>query len=186
MEARKLENYTYEDYLDIDKTTKERVELIFGKIYMMAGASAKHQDVVLNIALVLKNFGKCKPRVAPYDLELFCPVEGVKERVNVVQPDVMLFCDDVQLPCAIFEVLSPSTAAKDKREKLHLYECAGVKEYYIVEPEYKVIERFVLEDGKYRFDENYLEGDAMEVGCIGEKVEVAKVFEGIENETEPE
>ena len=33
-EALKLENYSYEDYLEIDKSTKERVELIFGKIYM--------------------------------------------------------------------------------------------------------------------------------------------------------
>jgi hypothetical protein len=42
-EAIELTNYSYEDYLDIDKTTKENVELIFGDIYMMAGASAVHQ-----------------------------------------------------------------------------------------------------------------------------------------------
>jgi len=41
-EGENLEDYTYEDYLHIDKTTNERVELIFGKIYMMAGASAAH------------------------------------------------------------------------------------------------------------------------------------------------
>ena len=45
-DARALENYTYEDYLDIANSTEERVELIFGKIYMMAGASALHQDTV--------------------------------------------------------------------------------------------------------------------------------------------
>ncbi len=54
-EALKLENYSYEDYVDIDNSTKERIELIFGKIYMMAGATAQHQDAVLNIALILKN-----------------------------------------------------------------------------------------------------------------------------------
>lgn len=46
--AKELENYTYEDYLQIDKTTNKRVELIFSKIYIIAAASAAHQDVVLN------------------------------------------------------------------------------------------------------------------------------------------
>ena len=180
IEARKREDYTYEDYQGIDSTTKERVELIFGKIYMMAGASAVHQDVVLNIAIILKNFNKCKPRVAPYDLKLFCPKEGVQERVNVVQPDVMLFCQSEHIPCAIFEVLSPSTALKDKTVKKELYECARIREYFVVETEYKVIERFVLKNGKYEYAGAYGTEDEMEIGCIEEKIEVAKIFEGIE------
>lgn len=183
-EARKLEDYTYEDYLDIDRTTQERVELIFGKIYMMAGASAVHQDVVGNIFFILKSIGKCKPRIAPYDLKLFCPREGVRERVNVVQPDVMLFCRNEQFPCAIFEVLSPSTALKDKTVKKELYECARIKEYFVVETEYNVIERFVLKNGKYEYIGAYGKGDEMEIRCIGAKIEVAKIFEGIESEAE--
>ena len=57
MAALELKNYTYEDYLDIDKSTpdSERCELIFGHIYAMSGASAEHQDVVLNIAFFLKS-----------------------------------------------------------------------------------------------------------------------------------
>ena len=54
-EALKLKNYTYQDYLDIDRSTDERVELIFGDIYMMAGASALHQDIVGNIFFIIKN-----------------------------------------------------------------------------------------------------------------------------------
>ena len=57
-EALKLENYTFQDYLDIDKNTKERVELIFGDIYMMAGASAVHQDIVLNLGYMFKSITK--------------------------------------------------------------------------------------------------------------------------------
>ena len=127
-EALKLENYTYDDYLKIDQTTKERVELIFGKIYMMAGASANHQDAVLNLAVILKMFTKenknCKPMVAPFDLKL-----EVENKTNVVQPDVMLFCEE-ELPCAVFEVLSPSTAYKDKTVKKELYEKSGLKSIF--------------------------------------------------------
>ncbi|BCD62683.1 hypothetical protein NitYY0826_C1566 [Nitratiruptor sp. YY08-26] len=180
MEARKLEHYTYQDYLEIDKSTKERVELIFGRIYMMAGASAKHQDVVGNIYFTLRNESNCKPRVAPYDLKLKCSFDSSVEPINVVQPDVMLFCEEEKLPCAIFEVLSPSTASKDKTDKLALYECAGINEYYIVEPEYKVVERFVLEGKKYRFAGNFTENMYMPVACIGKEVDVSAFFEGVE------
>ncbi|WP_281950431.1 Uma2 family endonuclease [Nitrosophilus kaiyonis] len=180
MEAIKLENYTYEDYLKISKSTEKRVELIFGKIYMMAGASAKHQDVVLNIAITLRNESECKPRVAPYDLKLKCSFDANIESTNVVQPDIMLFCEDINLPCAIFEVLSPSTASKDKTDKLSLYECAGIKEYFIVEPEYKVVERFILKDNKYQFAGNFTQSMKMPIDCIGKEVDVAYFFEGVE------
>ena len=62
MGARELANYSYEDYLEITSTApqNERYELIFGYIYAMGGASAAHQDVVLNIASFFKNFNpKC-------------------------------------------------------------------------------------------------------------------------------
>ncbi|BCD67654.1 Uma2 family endonuclease [Nitratiruptor sp. YY09-18] len=180
MEAQKLEHYSYRDYKEIEKNTKERVELIFGRIYMMAGASAKHQDVVLNIAITLRSESKCKPRVAPYDLKLVCNFDPNIEPINIVQPDVMLFCDENELPCAIFEVLSPSTASKDKTDKLALYECAGIKEYFIVEPEYKIVERFVLEDKKYRFSGNFTQNMKMPIDCIGKEVEVNAFFEGVE------
>ncbi len=179
MEAKKLENYSYEDYLQIDKTTKERVELIFGKIYMMAGASAKHQDIVLNIAMLIKALNKCKPRVAPYDLKLICDFGG-KDSINIVQPDIMIFCEDKDIPCAIFEVLSPSTAQKDKKEKFSLYECTGIKEYYIVEPEYKSVEKFVLENGKYKFGGNYVLKDKMFIDCIEQEIEIEEFFVGVE------
>ncbi len=185
-EARKLEDYSYQDYLVIDKSTKERVELIFGKIYMMAGASAAHQDVVLNIAFALKQVGKCKPRVAPYDLKLFCPRSGVRERMNVVQPDIMLFCQNDMLPCAIFEVLSPSTAEKDKKVKKELYECVGIREYFLVEPEYCSVVKFILEDGKYRYVGDFVKGDKLQVECLQTEFELEAFFEGIECATEQE
>ncbi len=183
MEARKLENYTYEDYLHIDATTKERVELIFGKIYMMAEASAVHQDVVLNIAVTLREVEKCKPRVAPYDLKLFCPKRDL-ERINVVQPDVMLFCESDQLPCAIFEVLSPPTAAKDKTAKKDLYACAGIKEYFVVEPEYMIVEKFELVDNEYHYIGSFTVEDTLRIDCIDKEVSIEKFFEGIEREVE--
>jgi len=178
MGARELKSYTYEEYLSIDAATpeEERHELIFGEIYMMSGASARHQDLVLNIAVKLKELIKegCKPRVAPFDLKLSC--EG---SVNVVQPDVMLYCQDNELPCAVFEVLSPSTASKDKTVKKELYEFCGIKEYFIVSPEYKTVDAFVFKDGKYIL-KSYGEEDTLPIKCLEEEIKMVELFEGID------
>ena len=178
MEAIKLENYTYQDYLDIDRTTKERVELIDGKIYMMAGASAAHQDTVLNIALILKNMtkekGRCLPRIAPFDLKLF---NGDDQ--NVVQPDVMLFCEEDAIPCAIFEVLSDSTALKDKSVKKELYERFGIKEYFLVDIALKIVDKYRLDHGKYYYVQGFGTDEEMPVDCLDTKVSIVDVFENI-------
>ncbi len=177
MGAKELANYTYEEYLQIDASTSEneRYELIFGHIYMMSGASAAHQDIVGDIFYILKNLQnetKCLPRVAPFDLKIEC--HGT---TNVVQPDIMLFCHDKDLPCAVFEVLSPSTAYKDKTVKKDLYEACGVLNYFIVDPEAKTIDKFLLENGSYNYVGCFGLPDDMMIECIDKKVEVAKLFD---------
>jgi len=174
-EAKVLDNYSsYEDYLDIASSTEQRVELIFGKIYMMAGASALYQDVVGNIFFKLKSDSKdgCKPRIAPFDLKL-----KVDNKINVVQPDVMLFCGEEEISCAIFEVLSPSTALKDKTVKKTLYQKAGVKEYFLVNAEYNIVEKFELIDEVYELIGIYGMDDKISVECLGLEIKLKEIFE---------
>ncbi len=175
-EAKVLENYSYQDYLDIANSTKERVELIFGKIYMMAGASALHQDIVGNIFYLLKTISKtaqkCLPRIAPFDLKL-----EVNNEINIVQPDIMLFCEDNEKPCAVFEVLSPSTALKDKTVKKELYEKSAIKEYFLVNIEYKIVEKFILKNGKYEYAGAFGQEDELPIECLEENLELKEVFE---------
>lgn len=183
MEATKLENYTYDDYLAIDRSTQERVELIYGEIYMTAGASAEHQDMVGNIFFQLRTAAKdspCRPRIAPFDLNLQCDAQ-----THVVQPDVMLFCDGAPLPCAVFEVLSPSTALKDKSVKKELYERCGIRAYYIVDLTNRVIDFYRLHNAQYVYIRGYGEEDRMPLACLeGEAVSVADLFEGIASQVE--
>ncbi len=177
MQAHNLENYSYEDYLDIDKSTpeSERYELIFGHIYMMSGASAQHQDIVLSIAVRLKQSQKqsgCSPRIAPFDLKIEC-----SGSINVVQPDVILYCQEKELPCAVFEVLSPSTAYKDKSLKKDLYESCGILNYFLVDPLAKTVDKFILENKKYLYDRCYGVDDKMSIECLQEIIEVNEIFE---------
>ncbi len=178
MDARKLENYSYDDFIEISKSfgENERAELIFGQIYMMSGASALHQDLVLNIAMLLKQIDKnkkCHPRIAPFDLKIECAGS-----INIVQPDIMLFCKDKKLPCAVFEVLSPTTAYKDKSIKKDLYETCGIKEYCIVSPEYSTIDLYRLKDKKYEFVKSLYKDDILTLECLEEDIELKEVFIG--------
>ena len=174
-----LNNYSYEDYLAIDATLKDgqRIELIGGEIYFMAGASAAHQDAGLNIAIALKqkikeSGGSCIPRVAPYDIKLF---KGSSS--NVVQPDVMLFCKDKEKPCAVFEVLSPSTASKDKSVKKELYESFGINEYFIVDTSLHIIDAYKLESVGYRYIKGFSTTDRLMVECINAEIDMSEIFE---------
>jgi len=176
MEAHKLENYRYEDYLDIDRSTpdEERYGLIFADIYMMSGASRKHQDIVLNIAFILRRLQKesgCTPVIAPYDLKIECA-----GAIHVVQPDILLYCDDPERPCALFEVLSPSTAYKDKSIKKDLYEQCAVLNYFIVDPLANTIDKFLLSEGKYHYDRCYGDEDEMHIECLNRSVSIPEIF----------
>ena len=171
MGAKELKHYTYDDFLQLDSEDK-RMELIFGQIYMMAGASAVHQDIVLNIAFNLKqNENDCKIRIAPFDVKLI-----VNNQINVVQPDVMVFCEDNLY--AVFEVLSKSTAYKDKKIKKRLYKEAKIKEYFIVDGTNKIVEKFSLVGNEYKL-EVFGEDDEMEINCLNVTLEVNLFFEGI-------
>ncbi len=177
MEAYDLDNYTYEDYLQIDKTTpdEERYELIFGHIFMMSGASREHQDIVGSIFFTLKQLQKesgCSPVIAPFDLKIEC--KGVS---NVVQPDVLLYCEDELRPCAIFEVLSPSTAYKDKGVKKELYESCAILEYFLVDPLAKTVEKFILQDNRYMYDRCYGEDDKIHISCLKSEFSIEELLQ---------
>lgn len=73
--------------------------------------------------------------------------KGREQIDTVVQPDLCVFCSREHLrrrrafgpPDWIIEILSPSTAKKDKNDKYELYQFAGVKEYWIVDPMSKTL-----------------------------------------------
>jgi len=155
--------YTYADYLTwLDDKARE---LINGFIKMMSPAPrSEHASVSSNVtwclgSIIRKNKGKCKVFYAPFDVRFPKNGETADDKIyTVVQPDICVICDLSKIdkrgccgaPDMIVEILSPSTAKKDYTEKFNLYEEHGVKEYWIVHPEDKAINVFLLqEDGKY-------------------------------------
>ncbi|HAE40730.1 MAG TPA: Uma2 family endonuclease [Candidatus Riflebacteria bacterium] len=140
----------------------ERWEIIDGIAYDMSPAPLRiHAE--LTIALVMA-FGlylrdkPCKVYTAPFDVRLPDGKEHDNEVKNVVQPDILVVCDEKKLdekgcrgaPDLVIEILSPSTASKDCIQKRNLYEQQGVKEFWTVDPTNRLVHVYVLgPDGQY-------------------------------------
>jgi Uma2 family endonuclease len=77
----------------------------------------------------------------------------------------------------VVEILSPSTAQRDMLEKFNIYMRAGVREYWIVDPDEKAVYANVLQNGRY-ITRIYKDGDAAPIhvldGCV---IDLADVFE---------
>ena len=184
MEALKLDmRYTYKDYASWD--TEDRFELIDGVPYLMSPAPLRaHQKVSFKIAYQLETFLKGKPcdvYVAPFDVRL----NHDKGDDIVVQPDIVVVCDKSKLddkgckgaPDMIIEVLSPSSARLDTLVKFQKYQNAGVKEYWIVDPNIKTVAVHILKDGEY-LTRAYSDTDIIPVNVLsGCEVNMQEVFE---------
>jgi Uma2 family endonuclease len=175
--------YTYADYLTwLDD---RRRELIDGFIHLMSAPNELHARISFNWGLwtgmfIQKRKGKCRIYHAPFDVRLPLNNETADSKIyNVVQPDICVICDLSKLdnkgcigaPDLIVEVLSPSTLKYDWNYKFNLYENAGVREYWIVDPKAKMVSVFLLQsDGKY---------DLGTVYECNQKAPV-RIFEGLE------
>ena len=137
------EMYTYADYLSWD--TSIRYELLDGVAYAMAGATALHQGISMELMVLIYEFLKgkpCKVLAAPFDVRLFPKDDNTD--TTVVQPDILVVCDKSKLsdgkackgtPDLVVEILSESSVIMDRNVKFEKYREAGVKEYWIVNTE---------------------------------------------------
>jgi len=113
------------------------------------------------------------------------PVDWPIAEDTVVQPDVLVVCDEYigikkleVTPVMVFEILSPSTARKDKIIKYQLSENAGVKYYCIVDPETNSATVFVLQKDKYRQAEEFKDGKMLfDFGPCQIEFDFSNIFE---------
>ena len=149
-----FERYTYTDYYSWDDD--KRRELIDGVPYAMAAPGRRHQEILGNLQYQLYGFLKgkpCKVFTAPCDVRLNADTYDD----TVVQPDLLVVCDKSKLndrgcvggPDMVIEILSPSTLLHDMVIKFRWYLNAGVREYWIVDPDSKIVTVYILKNGEY-------------------------------------
>jgi len=175
--------YTYKDYEKFDDD--KRYELIDGAIYLMSPApTLKHQKISHELSRQLGNFlldKSCDIYAAPVDVCL--NAAGDDDR-TVVQPDIIVVCDASKLdgkrcngaPDMVIEILSPSSVSRDMLVKFNKYLMAGVREYWIVNPENKTVHVCVLKDSKYEITD-FIDDAVIPVnifdGCV---IDMSRVF----------
>ena len=176
-------HYTYADYITWESDT--RYEIIDGIPYAMAGASQVHQEISGELFSQLHAFLKgkqCKVFAAPFDVRL----NPDSYDDTVVQPDLIVVCNKSKLdgkccngaPDMAIEIISPSTAGRDRLIKFNKYLKAGVKEYWIVEPESRTVSVNILKGTAYMASV-YGEEDLAPISVLeGCKINLNDVFAG--------
>lgn len=144
--------YTIEDIYNLPEG--ERAELIDGQIYYMVPPSRKHQKISGEIFASVSEYirshkGKCEIYAAPFAVFL-------DEKSNTyVEPDISVICDQNKLddrgckgaPDWIVEIVSPSSKQMDYYTKLFKYRTAGVREYWLVDPDKNLVLVYNFEHG---------------------------------------
>lgn len=163
--------YTIDDYMALPD--EKRVELIDGRFYEMNAPHTGHNVLADEIQsaftrYIRKNRGKCLAITSPVDVQLD------RDNKTMLQPDVALVCDRKKFvrgiiygaPDLTVEVLSPSTRSKDLLLKLRKYRNAGVREYWVVDPQSRqiTVHRF---DGDADSCAVYRSTDRVPVGIFG-------------------
>ncbi|MBD5537665.1 MAG: Uma2 family endonuclease [Lachnospiraceae bacterium] len=167
---KKEEIYTVDDIYALPEG--ERAELIDGKIYYMAPPSRAHQDIIFSLSRKIADYidsknGGCKVYLAPFAVFLN------EDDKNYVEPDISIICNPNKLndkgcvgaPDWIIEIVSPSSKQTDYYKKLFKYRTAGVREYWVADPDRKIVT-------VYNFQH-----DTMEEYPFGEEVP-AGIYEG--------
>ena len=134
-------------------------EIINGKVYLMAGTSTGHDNVVGNLRFIFDRFLRGKPcRLFGESANIYFDADSPE-----VMPDLKIVCDRSKIykgkingaPDLIIEVLSLRTKTRDATEKKDLYEKHGVREYWIVDPSKKTVTVYLLKDGRFVEDYTY-------------------------------
>ena len=156
MELAKSKLYTEEDYYSLPENI--RAELIDGDlIYNQAAPSGKHQTILMEVAGTIRGYiktkaGSCHAYPAPFAVKLW------KDRNTIVEPDISVICDEDKLtdrgctgaPDWIIEIVSPGNPRQDYVLKLNLYNEAGVREYWIVDPAKESVWVYYFEESEFK------------------------------------
>jgi Uma2 family endonuclease len=133
-----------------------RAEVIFNTLYMSPSPFFNHQQIVTDLTIIIgasvKNNKNGTLLVSPFDVYL-------EEHISAIQPDLLFISNKNKgilkddgyahgAPDLVIEILSKNET-RDKTLKKDLYEKAGVKEYFIVDPKNKLVEAFVLKGKKF-------------------------------------
>ena len=183
MERMALSQITWQDVQQLPDDG-HRHEAIEGELYVTPAPSLRHQRISMRLTLLLHDL-----LVEPGYGELFFAPTGVEFPATEegVQPDLLFVSNERRgilaepwiqgPPDLVIEILSPTTAQRDRGVKRKLYERQGVSEYWIVDPEQEVVEQYALQSGIYELLTKVKIGTIQSVVVQGFEVSAQDIFE---------
>ena len=152
----------------------ERYEIIEGIRYdFLSSPKYVHQKLLRNLHLAFHSSCDQEGEI------LFAPLDVHFDEDNIVQPDLIYIARENMniirdgyifgVPDLVVEILSESTGKRDKTIKKRMYEKFGVKEYWLVDPLYRLVEQFVLDNGRYQLEATLTKQDvlkALTISCL--------------------
>jgi Uma2 family endonuclease len=133
-------SYSLEDYYALPDDV--RAELIDGYLIYMEAPTVQHQDIIGELFYYIRHYlktkkGPCKVILSPVDVRLN------NDNKTILEPDLIIVCDPQKsdghringAPDLVVEVVSPSSRKRDYLVKLNKYWTAGVREYWIIDPD---------------------------------------------------
>jgi Uma2 family endonuclease len=131
-----------------------RLELVDGEVAVSPSPTPKHGFVVMILSRILGNY------IEAQDLgELYSDVDTLLDDFNIRRPDLLFFSNEnLDLigetfmegpPDLAIQVLSPSSVTIDRKDKFTQYRKAGVRFYWIVDPQLKTLEGWELKNRRY-------------------------------------
>ncbi len=170
---------TYNEYALLPQD-RNRYEVIEGELYMTPSPSYDHQLVVYRLATSLGSHVEAKG----LGQILFAPLDVLLAETNIVQPDILYLgrgkiprgkARNIQgAPDLVIEVLSESTAEQDRVHKKRTYARHGISQYWIVDPENRMLEIFELAGSEYRLAGSFA-GDATATSSLFPGLEIPLV-----------
>ncbi len=200
---------TVEDYFELDRTSTEtRYEYIDGYVRMLAGGTANHATIGVNVTSTLRRLLRGSPcRVYNSDLRV-----RISE-TRYVYPDASVSCDErdrgqsdmVRSPRLIVEVLSPGTEAYDRGRKFAYYrddianmaqgnpcyaydrgrkfayyrERPTIQEYVLIDTQRQAVEVFRREKNSFWTFHAFGPGDEVELVSVHVRVSVDDIYEDV-------
>ena len=174
-----------EEYLEAERRAEIRSEYLAGEVYLMAGASREHNQIVTNLVRVLASRfvdGPCD--VYSSDMRV-----GVSPAGSYLYPDVVVACGTPQMedehrdtltnPTVIVEVLSPSTEGYDQGRKWEQYRrLASLQDYVLVAQDRPRIDRYVRQgtEGLWLFSETRDPWATLSLDSIGCTLEMRDIY----------
>jgi len=182
MHVAEKKKYTEKDYQFLEEGAP--FQLINGDLVMSPSPLLLHQLIVGKLYILIGNFLQ---EINSGGLLVLSPMDVRLDEENIFQPDLLYISKErkselVQdrisgAPDLIVEILSPSTAYYDLKQKKDFYERYGVKEYLIVDPVRRDAEVYSLIDEKFELQQKELQNGTIHLTTLpGLQIELQKLF----------